>query len=380
MPQKIRFLQKLCILTPMLVGLPLLGVVLKGEDPGRYLEFPPLTQHTVHAPFSWTAFILYSLIILAFTAPFIKRLLITKAALPPGEGGAERSFPWWGRVAAVGCAISWVLAWTRFSWFEPLQPFTFLPLWLSFIVVINALTWRRKGSCLLTAHPPSFLALFPFSALFWWFFEYLNRFVQNWHYVNVQDFSPLQYTLHATLAFSTVLPAVLSVREWFLTFPTIQRGFSRFAAIPVGHPRLLAWLMLVVSGAGLALIGIFPNHLFGLLWVSPLIILLALQTLLGEPHLLRGLEHGDWRLFVASALAALFCGWFWEMWNLHSQAKWMYTLPHVERFRIFEMPLLGYAGYLPFGLECAVVGDLVFSLFIRSEGFRTGEAGHAGSS
>jgi hypothetical protein len=40
-------------------------------------------------------------------------------------------------------------------------------------------------------------------------------------------------------------------------------------------------------------------------------------------------------------------------------AKWEYTLPFVHRFRIFEMPVLGYAGYLPFGLECAVIGGML---------------------
>jgi hypothetical protein len=59
------------------------------------------------------------------------------------------------------------------------------------------------------------------------------------------------------------------------------------------------------------------------------------------------------------ALAALCCGLFWEMWNAHSLARWQYALPYVERFRIFEMPALGYAGYLPFGLECALICDLV---------------------
>jgi hypothetical protein len=33
-------------------------------------------------------------------------------------------------------------------------------------------------------------------------------------------------------------------------------------------------------------------------------------------------------------------------------------VPFVHRFQIFEMPLLGYAGYLPFGLECLAVADL----------------------
>jgi hypothetical protein len=58
-------------------------------------------------------------------------------------------------------------------------------------------------------------------------------------------------------------------------------------------------------------------------------------------------------------LGALICGFFWEMWNIGSLAQWKYSIPYVHRFEIFAMPLLGYAGYLPFGLECAAVGDLV---------------------
>ena len=33
-------------------------------------------------------------------------------------------------------------------------------------------------------------------------------------------------------------------------------------------------------------------------------------------------------------------------------------MPYVHRFQIFEMPLLGYAGYLPFGVECEVIAEL----------------------
>jgi hypothetical protein len=47
------------------------------------------------------------------------------------------------------------------------------------------------------------------------------------------------------------------------------------------------------------------------------------------------------------------------LWNWHSLAKWVYTVPGVERWHIFEMPLLGYAGYLPFGLECLIVTEAV---------------------
>jgi hypothetical protein len=58
-----------------------------------------------------------------------------------------------------------------------------------------------------------------------------------------------------------------------------------------------------------------------------------------------------------AACAALICGFFWELWNFKSLAHWEYAVPFVQRFHVFEMPLLGYAGYLPFGLECLVVAD-----------------------
>jgi hypothetical protein len=47
------------------------------------------------------------------------------------------------------------------------------------------------------------------------------------------------------------------------------------------------------------------------------------------------------------------------MWNYWSLAKWEYRIPFVHRFLVFEMPILGYAGYLPFGLECALIGNMV---------------------
>jgi hypothetical protein len=109
----------------------------------------------------------------------------------------------------------------------------------------------------------------------------------------------------------------------------------------------------------LAGIGIWPDYLFSLLWLSPLLIIVAVQSLMGERHILSGISNGDWRLVISSASAALFCGLFWEMWNYYSLAKWEYSVPYVDRFHIFEMPLLGYAGYLPFGLECAMIGMLL---------------------
>jgi hypothetical protein len=204
-----------------------------------------------------------------------------------------------------------------------------------------------------------FLLLFPASSIFWWFFEYLNRFVENWYYIGVERFSPLEYVAFASMAFATVLPAVLGTRDFLLTFPFWKKAYARFWPIRAPRPRLLAGGVLLLSAAGLLFIGIFPDYLFALLWVSPLLLLVSLLTLSGHTHHLSPVVHGDWSHVLAAAGAALVCGFFWEMWNVFSLAKWKYSIPFVDRFEVFEMPLLGYAGYLPFGLECAVIGDLL---------------------
>jgi hypothetical protein len=254
--------------------------------------------------------------------------------------------------------MAWVLAWTGFDWFASLQPHTFTPLWLAFILVINGVCFRHNGHCMMLDRPVYFLLLFPTSAAFWWFFEYLNRFVQNWSYIG-PEFSSWEYFWYATLPFCTVLPAVLGIRDWILSTRWLTKKFRNFRSLRIPHPKILASLTLVASASGLAGIGVWPNALFPLLWVSPLLIIISLQTLMDERHILSELAVGNWTALVAAALAAIICGVFWEMWNYFSLAKWTYSIPFVHRFQIFEMPLLGYAGYLPFGLQCAVIGGMI---------------------
>jgi len=350
------FLFKLAVLGLMLVGLPMLGIYLAGMPLEPYLQFPPQTQYVSHPDFSWTAFTLYVAAIAAMTVPLTIPAL--RSLRRVGPGAPTTGFQWWGWAGLAAGFLSWLLAWTRWHWFAPLQPYTFTPLWLCYVVVVNALTFRRTGRCLLTHRTGYFLLLFPLSAVFWWFFEYLNRFVQNWHYVG-PNYDAWEYFWSATLPFSTVLPAVLSTRERLLAVDWLQAAYGRFYELPRLRPKATAWAVLVAASLGLAGIGIWPQWLFALLWVSPLLIVVSIQTLQGERQILSDLVRGDWRNVIASALAALVCGFFWELWNAGSLAHWQYTIPFVDRFHLFEMPVLGYAGYLPFGLECAVVGGML---------------------
>jgi len=362
------FVTKIVILFGMLCGLPLLGVWIAGFEVRQYLEFPPVTRYVQHAPFSWKVFCIYAFLILAWSLPLLWYWVTHRSAALPNSA-TRKNFPWWGWIGIGLLCVSWILAWTRFQWFSVLQRHSFTPLWIGLILIVNALCYKRTGSCLMTARPRFFILLFPVSAFFWWFFEYLNRFVQNWYYVNNTN-EPFEYFLFATLPFSTVLPAVLSVREWMLRSHQLD-CFSSFIPIKTGHPRSLALGMLVLAGLGLAGIGVWPNLIFSLLWVSPLLIIVAVETFLSERHILSDFVDGDWHVIIASTLAALVCGFFWEMWNMYSLSRWIYSVPYVHVFKIFEMPLLGWAGYLPFGLECAVVGSMVDRILIKHQGPKT---------
>lgn len=353
-----RFLILLLLLTLMLVGLPLAGVALAGKPLAPYLEFPPVGVTVVHAAFSWWAFAATAAFIMVAVLPFVTKVVRSRTSIE-SRPVASSAFPWWGWLAIIYLAVVWLLAWSRFSWFAPVQGFTFSLLWLGYIVIVNALTAKRTGRCMLTHRPATLLALFPASAAFWWFFEYLNRFVQNWHYMGVGTLGPWEYFWQATLPFATVLPAVLGTRELLASFPALSAGLEHAWSFSVVHSKRLAWAVLILSGAALAGVGVWPNGLFSLLWLAPLASITALQVIGGEASILDGPARGDWREIWQVAVAGLVCGFFWELWNYNSLAHWEYSVPFVHRFELFHMPILGYGGYLPFGLECLAVAKLL---------------------
>lgn len=337
--------------------LPPLGAALAGNDLRGLLAFPPPVRFpTDSTRFSWWA---VAAVVAVVATVALAWLRATRRLVPDGSPspGPARALPAWGWAALGWTAAWWVLAWTRFPWFAPLQSYTFFPLWLGFIVAVNAFVQRQTGSCLLQRAPARWAALFGASALFWWVFEWLNRFVLNWHYLGVESFTATRYALHASVCFSTVLPAVAAVAEAIET--------SRcWTARTVDGPAC-AWLrgrraggILIAAGAlALLLTGAWPSFFYPALWTAPAAVMLGLSVRSGRSRVTTELASGDWRRVAAWMLAALLCGVFWELWNWRSAPKWIYTVPGVDRWHVFEMPLLGYAGYLPFGLECLLVAE-----------------------
>lgn len=350
----------LLIYTTLLIGLPLFGVWLTDGSVQKYLSFPPLTRPHKPEPFSWIVFLALTSFVFVCVVPFVLKLVnsVEDVRLPYNRS----RFPIWGWAGLILLAAAWVVAWNRFPDFATVQKHTFTPIWLGYILVVNALTYQRSGHCLLIDQTRCLPWLFLLSAAFWWSFEYLNRYVENWYYAGISEFGALEYFLYATLPFSTVLPAVLSTSQWLRTFPQLNSGLEnawrKSEMITQGTPIVF----LVLGVLGLIGIAIWPTILFPLVWGAPLLLLISFQAFAGgKPMLISALATGDWQRVWLLAIAGLVCGFFWELWNIKSLAHWEYAVPYVQRFEIFEMPLIGYAGYIPFGITCGAIVDFVLS-------------------
>ena len=363
------------------LALPVAGGRWAGLPAAVWSEFPPRQVVVRHAAFQWAVWIGLALAILTVVVLVVWRVLgraarSASAAIQADGGGApslpgeartaeragHRGMPAWGWAGLAWMLLAWVVAWTRLPALAAIQHHTYVLVWSGYIVTVLALTQRRAGSCLLTRSPASLAGLAVVSAVFWWGFEFLNRAVQNWFYQNIERFSPAEYALMATLSFTTVLPAVLGTHDWLATYPRLTAGLEDWVRIRFSRPRLAGAGFACAGTAGLLLLPVCPNALFPLLWLAPLALLCGLLGAAGEPTLFDDLGRGDWRTLVRLSLAAVICGGFWEMWNMHSLARWVYDVPYVGRFKVFEMPLLGFSGYGPFGWECAAVA-MVFGLW-----------------
>lgn len=254
----------------------------------------------------------------------------------------------------------WFASWTRLG---ALGEYAFFPQWLGLILVLDALVALRQGSSLLTRNPREFVALFVLSGPVWWLFEGLNAFVKNWHYLGSEIYPAWQYILVATIDFSTVIPAVFEMTELVATFGFLER----FRALPRFHltPRV-AWVAMYAGAFAFAAVILAPHYAFPLTWLWVVLIADPLNFLRGRASLLAQLARGDARLIVALGLGALLCGFFWEMWNFFAMPKWYYTVPFVGFAKIFEMPILGYGGYLSFAWELYALYHLAWNKLGRT--------------
>lgn len=317
---------------------------------------------------------------------------IATADRPPTKPFFAR-LPWYAWAGAALNITCWVMSWARIGEWNGitlnghtyldahihLWGYTFFPLWFGFILVLDGLNVARTGSSPLTRNWRSFVLLFLLSMPFWWLFEILNLPVQNWvyffdHPIDTNTVNGwIEYHLYSSICFSTVLPAVLEIAGILASFSALR---PRLAPHDPG-PKVkvsTAIILMLIGVVCLVLPIFFPYYAFGLIWLGVAFLLDPINNLARTKSALGHLLAGDWRFYALLPLSALCCGFFWEMWNSLALPKWIYTIPLVESWRIphfFEMPIIGYSGYLPFGVELFVMYQFALLLLGRRKDILT---------
>ena len=259
---------------------------------------------------------------------------------------------------AVFWPLNWGLEGMRTHW-------GFFPLWLGYCLTVDAITYARTATSLMTRSRRAYVGLFVASVPAWWLFELINKRTQNWIYVDDGSIGPVEHALLASLAFSTVIPAVFGSAELVSSFGWVRR----LGAGPrIASSRRVVTRFFVAGLIMLALLLAWPRYFYPFVWLSVFLLLEPINVRLGHRTLLDSTSRRDWRPIVSLWIAVLICGFFWEFWNYWSFPKWIYDVPFVGFGHIFEMPVLGYGGYLPFALELFALYHLLAGIL----GYRAG--------
>jgi len=273
------------------------------------------------------------------------------------ESNKLSRFPLHGWTGVLLIALFWWVNWgldgMRTHW-------AFFPLWLGYCLTVDGLVASRKGTSLLIRSKTRYIGLFLVSVVGWWIFELLNWRTQNWSYLGIEAFTRLEFALLASLSFSTVVPAVFGTAELVRTFKWVQELKPGWV---IASSKRNVWFFFLLGWSMLALMLAWPRYFFPFMWLSVFFILEPINLWLGNPTLAASAAKGDWRPMISLWFGGLICGFFWELWNFYSFPKWVYFVPFVDFAHIFEMPLLGYGGYLPFAMELFALYNFVLGLF-----------------
>ena len=224
--------------------------------------------------------------------------------------------------------------------------------WTAYLLIADAAVFAIQGHSRLRDERLRFFLMALLSIPLWLIFEAYNLRLVNWTYVGVPN-NVAAALLGYGWSFATITPGILETADLVEAFGWFKRErpicFSPTAEnfmIAIGGLCLLLPLVASVHVA---------SYMFGLVWIGFVFLLDPVNHRLGLPSLLGDLAEGRRSRLYALFISGWVCGWLWEFWNFWAAAKWHYIFPIMQRTKIFEMPVAGYLGFLPFALECFVM-------------------------
>jgi len=254
------------------------------------------------------------------------------------------------------------------NFFLKIQPFAnwYFPIvWFGYILMVDALVYKLRGNSLISNRFGQFLGMFILSSIFWWVFEFINYTTTNWSYsVSGIQVSLKDNIFYATVAFSTVLPALFETVELIRSVHLFNKAkLHKKHKITKNFLHSMIFISLIFFIAPIVL----PTFAFPLVWLSFFFILDPINYLHKQPSVIGHLKDRKLAVPLSLLAAGITLGFLWEFWNYQAIPKWTYDIPFIGFFKIFEMPILGYLGYFPFSFELYAMYWFVRSLFIHKE-------------
>lgn len=228
----------------------------------------------------------------------------------------------------------------------PVPTWFYVFAWYPTLVILDQVVAVLGGGSLL-ARPRDLVAMLWWSAVIWFGFEAINFRLEDWYYVFLPA-APLERWVGITVSLATVVPAVLLPERVLDRLGVWHDLRARPLSLRPKQVRVAFWLGWAIFGVVLAL----PGYLYPLTWGAGWLIaepLLYQQQ--PERSLFRDIARGSWGRMARLMAAGLFAGVVWESFNALARGRWIYTVPFLERAKIFEMPPVGFLGFPFFALE-----------------------------
>lgn len=228
----------------------------------------------------------------------------------------------------------------------PVPTWFYVFAWCPTLVILDQVVAVVGGGSLL-ARPRDLVAMLWWSAVIWFVFEAINLRLQDWYYVFLPA-ARLERWIGITVSLATVVPAVLLPERLLDRLGVWHELRARPLPLRPKQVRVSFWLGWAILGLVLAL----PRYFYPLTWGAGWLIaepLLYQQQ--PERSLFRDIARGSWGRIARLMAAGLFAGILWESFNALARGRWIYTVPFLERAKIFEMPPVGFLGFPFFALE-----------------------------
>jgi hypothetical protein len=232
--------------------------------------------------------------------------------------------------------------------------------WFGYIIFLDGiLTMQRSGSPVRN-RPHHFALLFLASITIWCIFDTINFYsIKAWNYIGMPS-DPWGRSVGYFIAFGTIVPGMLMSGQMLMSLRLFD--WAQFRPWP-RMPGAVLWISFIAGLAMLVWPIVHPNPITNLtLWTSLVFLLDPINYWLGRPSMWRDWSRGWYGRTLACFAGGLLCGFLWEFWNYWALSKWVYHLPFLgamENVRYFEMPLPGLLGFLPFGIECWIMWQLM---------------------